>query len=270
MRRTAVLIAAALAAALLLWSSPAPAGAGAGATTDVYVVHGLNLDGQTSQEDGGTAVTVCAGSASLIPDFQFGDVVGPVPLPSGQAVSVQVYAGADNDCETPAGALLIDQTVTPTGAAFSVVATSFGDQLSPELIGGEIDTACVDPGLGVVQAVHAANAPEVDIFSTDLDESLGTLAYDESLALELDAGTYGIEVYIVAEPPVLVLGPLDLPVTAETVTVGYAVGNQPAEGNTPVVLLTQVIPVEACEQPVPPTPPAPAPTPAAAAPTFTG
>ena len=95
-----------------------PATAGAQDTTDVFVVHGLNLDGQSAQADGGTNVTVCAGDAALIEDFEFGQIIGPVELPSGGAVPVVVYGGASVDCAAPGGATaLITQEVTPSGAA---------------------------------------------------------------------------------------------------------------------------------------------------------
>ena len=70
-------------------------------TTDVFVVHGLNLDGQSAQADGGTNVTVCAGDTALIQDFEFGQIIGPVALPSGSAVPISVYLGAEVDCADP-------------------------------------------------------------------------------------------------------------------------------------------------------------------------
>ena len=106
-----------------------PATAGAQDTTDVFVVHGLNVGGQSAQADGGTNVTVCAGDTALIPDFEFGQIVGPVALPSGAAVGIQVYTNGGVDCAAPIGeTLLIDQSVTPSGRPVAVVATSTAEE----------------------------------------------------------------------------------------------------------------------------------------------
>jgi hypothetical protein len=273
-RRALIAIAAAALLAMVMPAVPV----GAQATTDVYVVHGLNLDGQDSPDDGGTSVTVCAGGENppLIEDFQFGDVVGPVALPSGQAVPVEVYVGED-DCEDPAGAPLIDQSVTPSGAAVAVVATSNGEQLDPELLPIPLDVDCVDAGSGRAVAVHAANAPEVDVVNTDLGISVGTISYGEQISGQLPAGTYGIEVFVVGDPTDPVLE-FDIEVAEGTVTAGIAVGGQPAEGEgtTPVLILPLVIPVDTCTTPTTAAPPTTAtPTTAAAAaaaarPSFTG
>lgn len=67
-------------------------------TTDVYIVHGLNLDGQDAQTDGGTNVTVCANETELIADFEFGQIEKQVALPSGTAVKIEIYLGASVSC----------------------------------------------------------------------------------------------------------------------------------------------------------------------------
>ena len=148
--------------------------------TDVYLVHGLNLDGQTAATDGGSSVTVCSGATSLIADFQFGDVVGPVPMTSGEAVDVQVYDGADNDCAEPEGDLVLEQTVTPDGVAMALVAASPpSDSLEPELAAFPLNVACFKAGQGSLTAAHAAAAPEVDV---QIDgASAGALTYGKSL-----------------------------------------------------------------------------------------
>ena len=110
-------------------------------TALVYVVHGLNLDGQTAQGDGGTAVTVCAGPDQLLTDFQFGDIAGPVPLPWGAAINITVTVGADVPCGT--GTPAITQAVTvPSEPAVSLVATAGPDSGSVTPPGG---TRRLDP-----------------------------------------------------------------------------------------------------------------------------
>jgi hypothetical protein len=49
--------------------------------TELWIVHGLDLDGQTAQSDGGTNATLCAGNAEVVGDLEFGDIVGPIASP---------------------------------------------------------------------------------------------------------------------------------------------------------------------------------------------
>jgi hypothetical protein len=242
---------------------------GAQATTDVYAVHGLNLDGQSSPDAGGTAVTVCAGTNEIAADFQFGDVIGPLALPTGAEVSLQVYVGAEDCATADPAAALIDQAVTPTGTAVALVATSFGDQLSPELLPIPLDLSCVDPGSGGAVAVHAANAPEVDVVNTTLGVSVGTISYGEQIAGQLPVGSYDVEVYIVGGSPDPVMA---FPITTSegATTIGYAVGNQPGEGSTPLVIIPQVIDVGTCAPATTTTTEPPGAAAAATQPSFTG
>lgn len=275
--RKPVLALAALAAlvAMLLpvsWS-------GAQDTTDVYVAHGLNLSDQGSADEGGTPVTVCADGTSLIDDFQFGDIVGPVALTSGVTVGINVYDGAGVDCGDPGGAaLLIDQDVTPEGAAVALVATSQGDQLQPELLPFALDQSCHEPGTGRLTAAHAANAPTVDVLVDG--EDVADLDYGESFTADLPADTYSVQVDLQGDGTIV--GPVDLPVQEGVHTAVIVVGNQPVDLLSPVVPLVLDVELDECEQPTTttttttgaPTTTAPAPAPVAPIaqqqPAFTG
>ncbi len=278
MKRALMVLATAALLAVVAPSGPV----GAQATTDVYVVHGLNLGGQSSPGEGGANVTVCSGDTTLIPDFQFGEVAGPLALPSGQSVPVQVYVnGAEDpnpvDCADPQEDLLIDQTVTPGGAAVALVATANGEQFVPELLPVPLDVSCVDAGTGRAVAVHAANAPTVDVVNTDLGVSVGTISYGEQISGPLPVGTYGIEVYVVDGPPDPALA-FDFPVPDGVASIGYAVGGQPTASpeptTSPLVIIPQTIAVGTCTTPATPAPTSPPPTAAAttasAQPSFTG
>jgi hypothetical protein len=249
-RLSGVLLIAALVALILPFDG---AGAQSGPpftipTTRAWVVHGLNLDGQSSPDDRGTSVTVCSGAATVVGDLQFGDVIGPVDLRSGGDESLQVYLGADVDCADPgAAALLIDQAV-PEATTAALVATSNGVELAPELLVVPLDLSCVEVGTGRAVAVHAANAPEVDVVNTNLGGSVGTLSYGEQLAGPLPPGTYGIDVFTVDEPPALVTS-FDVDVIEGAAGIGYAVGGQPDDPSTPIVLVPQQIDVGLCSGP---------------------
>jgi hypothetical protein len=278
MRRALLVLSAAALLAVVAPSSPVDAQA----TTDVYVVHGLNTGGQSSPDAGGSNVTVCSDDETLLPDFQFGAVAGPLPLTSGEAVPIQVYVNGGEDpdpvdCADPAEQLVIDQTVTPEGAAVALVATGNdeGVRFVPELLPIPLDVSCVDAGTGRAVAVHSANAPTVDVVNTDLDTSVGIISYGERISGSLPAGTYGIEVFVVDGPPEPVLA-FDFPVLEGVASIGYAVGGIPVDSPEPVpspfLVIPQTIAVGTCA--APPPPPAP-PTTAAAAttsaqPSFTG
>ena len=235
-------------------------------TTPIYVVHGLNLDGQSAQSDGGTAVTVCAGGDQLLTDFQFGDIAGPVNLPVGADIPITVTVGADVPCGT--GTPAITQTVTvPDSASTAIVATAGPDGglglLPVNLNVSDPAEICFPNGLDEVSspqgddptsdarlgAVHAANAGTVAL-SID-GTTAGELSFGESLFADVPAGEYSIEVTLGGTP---IVGPADIEAPACTLTVVYVVGNQP------------ITPVE----PTTPTTAAPAAAAVTAAPAFTG
>lgn len=274
MRKIIPLLIAVLAAAGLVTVtgiSPVSAGAG-GETTDVYAVHGLNLGGQTAQADGGTNVTVCAADTNpaLIGDFAFGDVVGPVPVPTGSSLPLTVYLGAGVDCETPGGAtVVIDQTIAsvPAGTV-AAIATQGPASQAPEILPVVLDAESAVADSGRLTGVHAANAPSVDALVNTA--AAGSLVYGEDLTADLPADTYSVQVNLGATP---IVGPADIPVTAGNNTIVYVVGNQPGDEATPVVPLVQNLAIPTCEVAIAPTtttPQTPAAAPVAAQPTFTG
>lgn len=233
--------------------------------SQVFVVHGLNLDGQSAQTDGGTAVTVCAGGTQIISDFQFGDIAGPLPLPPGASIPITVTVGADVPCGT--GTPVISQIVTVTeDDAAALVATAGPDgtlALLPVVLDVspprecEIAQARANSPQGTLLpnyesrlgAVHAANAPTVAV-SVD-GTTAGELSFGETLFANVPAGTYSVEVTLDGTP---IVGPADIDIPECTLTVVYVVGNQPVAA--PVTTTT--------------TAPAPAAAAVTARPAFTG
>ncbi|MGI9577941.1 MAG: hypothetical protein ACR2OH_07070 [Microthrixaceae bacterium] len=237
MKRTVAVL---LAAAGLLGLSLANGTASAQSTTDVYVVHGLNLADQSAQSDGGTNVTVCADGADLIPDFEFGQIVGPTAVPSDSAVNIVVYGGAAVDCAAPGGATeLINQDVTPSGDAVAVVATSASDVLA--LTAFPLNAACSEEGNGRLTAAHASgDTPEVEVLVAG--SAAGNLSFGGSLNADLPAADYSVQVDLASTP---VVGPADIPVNAQANTLVFVVGNIGA-GPTPVVPLVGEAALDTC------------------------
>ena len=173
-----VIIAAAAAALLALAVPASPVGAQA--TTDVYAVHGLNLAGQS--EPGGTAVTVCAGDTQIDAELRVRRRHRPAPAAQrGRGLPAGLQRCRQRLRRALSVRLVLDQAVTPTGAAVALVATSNGEPLDPELLPIPLDLSCVDPGNGGAVAVHAANAPLVDVVNTTLDFSVGEISYGEQI-----------------------------------------------------------------------------------------
>ncbi len=250
----------------------APAGAGGG-TTQVFAVHGLNLNAQTAQADGGSNVTVCLNDTNpaLIPDFEFGQVVGPVEVATGASINLSVYDAVDEDCENPAGGAIIDQDIASVPAGTVALVATGGPASGLELLPIALDTECADPGTGRLTAAHAANAGEVDVLAGGA--SAGLLTYGQTLDADLPAGTVAVQVDLSAGGTIV--PSTDIPITAEVNRIVYVVGNQNVQGVTPVVPLVQDLAIPACEVATPPTtapPPPPAPPAVAvtAQPSFTG
>jgi hypothetical protein len=223
--------------------------------TDIYAVHGLNLAGQDAQADRGTPVTVCAGGSTLVADFQFGDIAGPVTLDTGATVEIKVFAGASQDCAGTSP--LITQSVTvPATSAAALVATAGPGATAPSLQPVVLDVttppACVENGpaglrepAAVVlenarlQAAHDAAAGQVDVKVNNT--SLGQLAFGETLARNVVAGTYSVQVDLSGTA---IVGPVDVTLAACEGKVMYVVGNQPvAQPTTTTTAPPEVAPV---------------------------
>jgi len=233
-------------------------------TAMIYLVHGLNLDGQNAQTDGGTAVTVCADGAPLIADFQFGDIIGPIRPEKLAELDVTVFLGAGADC-TGTDPIISQTVIVPDVTAAALVATAGPDgelQLLPVVLDVTTDDSCF-PKLqsgsapqgrpiiasATLAAVHAAAAPPVTVEAPP--GGSGTLEFGEAASGPVVPGTYEVTVLLGATP---IVGPVDLELAECTATVVYVVGNQPIAG-APVT---------------PTTAPAPAAAAVTAAPAFTG
>lgn len=236
-------------------------------TAMIYLVHGLNLDGQNAQTDGGTAVTVCAdGALTLrIADFQFGDIIGPIRPEKLAELDVTVFLGAGADC-TGTDPIISQTVIVPDVTAAALVATAGPDgelQLLPVVLDVTTDDSCfptlqsgsTPQGLNPIEsatlaAVHAAAAPPVTVAVEG--QSTVPLAFGQAFSDTIMPGTYEVTVRLGATP---IVGPVDLELAECTATVVYVVGNQP-------IAVTPVTPTTA--------PPAPAAAAVTAAPAFTG
>lgn len=234
----------------------ATVGTSGAAPSNVYVVHGIpgvTVDVYVNNDFG----------APALPGFAPGDVAGPLSLDAA-TYNIKVFAaGADPNVDAP----VIDKDLAVPGDANISVVANVGSG-TPDLTPFVNDVSPTEAGNGRVTVRHTAQAPTVDIQVDGADALPGLAAGAEVLA-ELPAGTYPVGVQVAPDGPV-VLGPTDLPVTAGTNTIVYAVGSADPASNFPLGLVVQTLQVgEQAPAPTPTTPPttaAPAPTTPAPAP----
>jgi len=241
-KRTVLAALAAIAAAALVLPTSS---AGAQDTVPVFVVHGINVAGETP-------VNVCVGDDEepLLGDFVFTDFAGPLDLPVGAEVPIRVYLAPDTCTDDTQ---IIDQTVTVPGGPVALVATGDGDggyQLTPF----PIDLDCADPGNGRLSAFHAsADTGEVTVEVGGAP--VGSLAFGQDFSAEVPEGTYPVTVLL---GETAVVGPdAEIPVSEGANTLAFVTGN--ISGDTPVVAIVEGVDIGVCDSPDPD--PAPEPTP---------
>lgn len=252
-KRTVLAALAAIAAAALLLPTSS-VGAQDNGTAPVFILHGLNLDGQDTP--GGSNVTVCVGTEDvpLIADFEFGEFFGPASLEIGSELDINVWGGADVPCDED-GVPLIEQTVTVPASAAMLVAT-VDEEENAVLEAYPVDTDCTEDDNGRLSAYHATGA----VGTVDLvvaGEPVDDLSFPQSLIVDVPAGDYPVEVLEGEET----LVDTTLTVTAAENLLVVVVGGIAGEGTSPVVALVQDIEVGTCDTPTPTPDPDPEPVP---------
>jgi hypothetical protein len=209
----------------------------AAADGTVYVVHGIP----------GVTVDVYVNGAETLPDFAPGTVAGPLTLPEG-TYEVKIYAaGADPNTATP----VITQSVDlPSGANASLVA-GLNESGDPTLFTFVNDVSAAPAGDGRLAVAHTAAAPAVDVLANGSAAFSNLTNGNEDMA-NLPAGTVSASVVAAGTTSPTLIGPADVPVMANMLTVVYAVG-APESGQDASTLgvVTQQIPLAAQQMSVP-------------------
>jgi Domain of unknown function (DUF4397) len=209
----------------------------AAADGTVYVVHGIP----------GVTVDVYVNGTNTLPNFAPGTVAGPLTLPSG-TYEVKIYAaGADPNTATP----VITQSVDlPSGANASLVA-GLDASKDPKLFTFVNDVSAAPAGEGRLAVGHTAAAPAVDVLANGKAAFTNLTNGNEDMA-NLPAGTVSASVVAAGTTSPALIGPADVPVMANMLTVVYAVG-APGSGQDASTLgvVTQQIPLAAQQVSVP-------------------
>lgn len=209
----------------------------AAADGTVYVVHGIP----------GVTVDVYVNGTKTLPNFAPGTVAGPLTLPAG-TYEVKIYAaGADPNSASP----VITQSVDlPSGANASLVA-GLDASKTPKLFTFVNDVTSAPAGQGRLAVAHTAAAPAVDVLANG-KAAFSNLTNGNEAKADLPAGTISASVVAAGTTSPVLIGPADVPVMANMLTVVYAVG-APASGQDASTLgvVTQQIPLAAQQVSVP-------------------
>ena len=212
-------------AALGAWSAPATAASSA----NVYVIHGLV--GQTVDVVVDDKVVGAAAKPKSI--------VGPLKLDAGAHTVVLRQDGKD---------VANSQFNVKGGQSVDVIAHRQSDaSRAPELTAFRNDISSVAPGKLRLAVAHTAAAPPADI-RVDGAVLFRNVANAESLTLTVPAKTYTVDIVPTATDGEPILGPVDLPLQAGTLTRVFAIGDV-ATGNMDAVVHSLPVKVSGAAKP---------------------
>ena len=183
----------------------------------------------------GLTVDVCVNGSVAIPNFNPGDLAGPLALPAGTYTVAVFGTSPTQDCSgTPA----IGPIDLPLAAGMNYTAVAhLGATGTPTATLFTNDTSAAGAGEGKATVRHAAaNAEGVEIVVNG-SISLGTFNNGEQLGpVALAAGTYSAEIKAgtVTVPPT----PADVPVAEGVNTIVYAYGD--AAGGAVILAVQRV------------------------------
>ncbi len=235
--RTAMISVIALLTAALALPATAQDDPGPAAPAQISVVHGVPEAVVDVYVDGGLALE----------DFEPGTVTDPIELPAGTYDLAVYLADADPAADDPVTAA--EDVEVPAGVNASVVAHLTADG-APTLSVFVNDTSSVDHEIASVAVRHTAAAPAVDVL-VDGAAAITELSNPDETVAELAEGTYEVAVVPAGGgADDAVIGPLDLTVPGDTLTIVYAVY---ALEDGSLTALTQSVPLGVDGPPAEPT-----------------
>jgi hypothetical protein len=179
--------------ATVLVAAPAARAAG---NASVYVVHGI--PGQDLGLDPALPVDVSVGGSCAIPGFEFGEIVGPVPLPAGTYAVAVSLANPDAPCSNPPVIGPVDVPFA-AGENASVVAhlSATGAPTASKFVN---DLSRIRLGRARALVHHVAKAPAVDVtlkragFFFPVRLTLADLTNPEQAGGQLLAGLWRVSI----------------------------------------------------------------------------
>ena len=211
--------------------SSGPAGVEAAkATGKVYVIHALT----------GQPVSVSIDGEVDSEQVPAGDVLGPLSIAPGKhTVTVE---GAD-----PSWSMEASVTIKPGGSVDVVLHRPAAVEGKPTVTVYDNPTQPVPGGKGRIMVAHTATVPPADI-QVNGKVLFANVANGEFATADVPAGTHEVAILPTGREKPVLLGPLDLPAEAATLTQVFAVG-RPANGSMDVVVHTLPVPVRGSSAP---------------------
>jgi hypothetical protein len=206
-----------------------PSAAQAATGGEAYVIQGLLGETFDIAVDGEVVQRVVGPKA----------VVGPIKLSSGAHV-IALRQGSATRVET--------RFTVRNGQSVDVVAHKRADStMSPVLTAFRNDVSPVGPGKLRLTVAHTAAAPPADI-RVDGKALFRNVANAEALTLLVPAKTYTVDIVPAATEGEPILGPVDLPLKAGTLTRVFAIGSV-ASSNMDAIVQTLPVKVSGAKTP---------------------
>lgn len=190
----------------------------------LLAVHGIN--GVDLGAGKSLPVDVSLDGACAVPNFEFGQAIGPVALARG-TYKVEIRLPADGNC---GGDVVISGNVRITPGQFTAIVAHVDESGGPTASIFKVDSASPRQGFGRTYIAHMANAPKVDITLSQPGRTnkgaVVTLKNGQARGLDLAASRYLARFY-----PNLsdtqVFGPAGYRVRSDKISLVYAVGTFP-------------------------------------------
>lgn len=195
---------------------------GAGKTGSVYLLQGIS-DASVAVSVDGQVVAPAAAAKKII---------GPLNLPAGTHTVSVVGKSADTSVTSKI-------TVTAGGSTDAIAHRQVDPSAPPVITTYENDLRPVGAGKGRLVVAHTAAVGPADVL-VDGKVLFANIASGENLTLEVPAKTYPVSIVPAATTGPTVLGPVQLPVAAKSLTRVFAIGV--AESGT-MDAIVQVLPL---------------------------
>jgi hypothetical protein len=209
-------------------AAPAPLTASLKASAQVTVVQAVP----------GATVDVSVDGRSLATGAEVGDVLGPFDLAPGS--HEVTFTGGDTDVAST----LDVGAGTSTDVVLHLPADVDGD---PVVHSYDAPTGAIGPGKARVVLAHTATVAPADV-RVDGQTVFTNIANGEFAEADVPAGTHRVALLPTGRTSDPILGPLDVPLEARTLSMIYAYGN-PRDGSMNVIAHTTPLSADGSVQP---------------------
>ncbi len=195
------------------------------ADASAYIVHAI--PGEDVGLDPALPVDITLNGSCDVTNLQYGDILGPIPIPADTYDIVIRPANEATPCSED-GLIFADGVVLEDDVSYSIVAHLDADGApTASVFINDIET---DPGKSTVNLFHAAAAPTVDVkFRRDSrffrrPITVEDVSNGDNAAAQVFAGDYTAKIFPAGERK-SVFGPAELSLDGDRAYLVYAVGS---------------------------------------------